>query len=115
MDKITQTIISALDFTKSRFEYLEVPFSDEQGIPIGQGSAKAVILRYPSRTFNTNDAFVPAYVYFGDSQAQQFELQRGEESQLLMVTDLQEIFVRCPLIFDGVGVVPVKLGVIIYE
>lgn len=80
--------------TRTRSFYVIVPENDEQGIPIGKGACKAVILRLNKYRYNTKNVSKVEYIYFGDSNAQQFELDIGEESQLIVCQDLSEIYVR---------------------
>lgn len=114
MDKVLELGVMTL-FKKSRITSLEVPFSDTVGIAIGQGRVKAVILHCPTYLLNsaTSRFANQKYIYYGDSEAQQTELELGKDSPLIFVNDLSEIFVRCPTAFNGAN--PVLLSVIQYE
>lgn len=102
-----------IGMTKTRTFYLLVPENNVQGIEIGKGACKGVIIRLNKYKNNTDDASAVLYVYYGDSTAQQYELEQGKESQLILCTDLSQIYVRTP---SGLwGGETAEISVLVYE
>lgn len=84
--------------TKS--EYLTIPVTQtpDQGIKIGEGKCKAVILKLNNFTRNNTAglAITATYFYYGDSTEQERECLRGISSDLIFCTDLNQVYIRNP-------------------
>lgn len=98
--------------TRSEHKTFVAPASTlAQGVALGNGKCKAVILKFNS--FVRNDtaglAVAPTYIYFGDSQSTERELLRGVSSDVIFCNDLNEITIRNPFIAD------VQVQVLIYR
>jgi hypothetical protein len=82
----------------TRFTSVTVPADNTQGLPIGQGACKAVILKLNRYVFNSTNGTEQGVeqMYIGDAQAQDWELERGRSSDIIFCKDLNEVFVRVP-------------------
>ncbi len=81
---------------KTKFIAVPVAVTLTQGVPIGMGKCRAVILRLNQYTRNDTGGGLQAVeaAYYGDDQSQEFELLRGVDSEIIFCTDLQEVFIR---------------------
>lgn len=102
-----------MGLTRTRTFYLIVPENEELGIPIGTGACKGVILRLNTYRYNSKTKSKVEYIYYGDSTAQQYELEIGKESQLILCQDLSEIYARTP-VGHWAGEVA-EVSVLVYE
>lgn len=96
--ELEQLMLGFLGTTETAFECIAVKETDVSGIPIGQGKCKAIRLQLNEFTLNSTDGTQIAnrQIYFGDSQAQEIELQRGAVSHLIVTDRLEKVFVRNP-------------------
>lgn len=72
--------------------------SNVEGVKIGEGKCKAVILRLNNHESNVATVTSTLYFYYGDSKSQIFEVLKGENSDIIFCTDLRQVFVRIPVI-----------------
>jgi hypothetical protein len=82
----------------TRFASVTVAPDNQQGLPIGQGACKAVILKLNRYVFNSTDGTEQdvEQIYFGDARSQDWELERGKSSDIIFCKDLNEVCVRVP-------------------
>lgn len=84
---------------KTIFKTIVIPTTAlNQGIPIGQGKCKAVLLRLNNTILNNSaGTLIPVAernVYYGDANGQFFELTNGQTSELILCEDLSEVYIR---------------------
>jgi hypothetical protein len=97
--------------TQSEHKTIPVPQTTEQGTQISEGKCKAVILRL--NRFTRNDTaggeVAATYFYYGDSQKIERECLRGESSDIIFCTDLNQVYVRNPFATD------INIQILIYK
>lgn len=91
-------ILLANNLTQTEFSSIPVKASLITGTPIGLGACKAVILRLNLYERNSTKETVQAVeqIYYGDSTGQEFELLRGQDSEIIFCNALEDVFVRTP-------------------
>lgn len=93
------TLLLERQIYKTQFATVNIPAAaNPQGLPLGQGKCIAVILYLNKLVLNTqtntDTAADVAQVYYGDSQGQFRELLRGQSSDVIFCTDLEQVYVR---------------------
>lgn len=98
-------------FTKSHTINRWFTPDDEKGQQIGIGKCKAVILRMNVYQLNTEDENALPYFYYGDADSQTLECLRGDNSNVIFATRLEQIYIRIPALTTD----KVAVQILIYE
>lgn len=88
--------------TETEYKTVPVPQTLAQGMKIGEGKCKAVVLRLNRFTRNNIAGVEVAatYFYYGDSQKIERECLRGESTDIIFCTNLDQVWVRNPFAAD---------------